>query len=157
MLHNSFSFPQLDPVWLIGVAVDIARGMRFLHQCIPPLVHRDLKTPNVYIRSLNPNDPLRAVIGDLGTLVPLFQSHRTDAAPVTNPIWMAPELILRKPYNRAVDVYSFGVIMYELATRQQPFCDLTESLVDDKPLLRAAITEGQVKKKLSGILLHYQH
>jgi hypothetical protein len=42
VLHNNYTFPQLDPIWLIGVAVDIARGMRFLHQCVPPLCHRDL-------------------------------------------------------------------------------------------------------------------
>ncbi len=144
VLHNNFTFPSLDEIWLIGVAVDIARGMRFLHQAVPPLVHRDLKTPNVYIVSMSPNAPRRAVVGDLGTLVPMFQRHRTDAAPVTNPIWMAPELIQRKPYNTSVDVYSFGIIMWELATREHPFTDLgSDSLVDDKPLLRAAIANGQ--------------
>ncbi len=91
---------------------------------------------------MNPNDPLRAVVGDLGTLVPMFSSHRSDAAPVTNPIWMAPELIARKPYNGSVDIYSFGIIMWELATREFPFTDLSsESLVDDKPVLRKAIAE----------------
>ncbi len=93
---------------------------------------------------MSPNAPRRAVVGDLGTLVPMFQRSRTDAAPVTNPIWMAPELILRKPYDTSVDVYSFGIIMWELATRNHPFTDLgSDSLVDDKPQLRAAIAGGQ--------------
>ncbi len=43
VLHNNYTFPQLSTGWLIGVALDIARGMRFLHSCVPSLIHRDLK------------------------------------------------------------------------------------------------------------------
>ena len=105
LLHNTYAFPDLDLIWQIGVAIDIARGLRFLSNCSPRLCHRDLKSPNIYITSIDPNAEQRAIIGDMGTVVPMFDLKRTDVVPVTNPIWMAPELIARNPYDTAVDVY----------------------------------------------------
>ena len=143
ILHNSYAFPNLDEIWLIGVAVDIARGMRFLETCSPPMAHRDLKTPNVYVVSMDPNAGQRAVIGDLGTAVPMFEPLRTDTAPVTNPLWMANELIERKSYGLSADVYSFGIIMWELLTREHPFSHLEDDqAIDGKVELREAIVAG---------------
>jgi serine/threonine protein kinase len=145
ILHNSFAFKDLDSIWLIGVAVDISRGMRFLERCSPPLCHRDLKTPNIYVVSMDPNAHQRAVVGDLGTCVPMFGRTRIDIAPITNPIWMAPELIQKKPYGASVDSYSFGVVMWELLTRTHPFTHFEndEQGVDDRVALRKAIVRGE--------------
>ncbi len=59
---------------------------------------------------------------------------------------MAPELIARKPYSLAVDVYSFGMVLWELATREHPFASLAGDSTgdgDDRPQLRNAIVEGE--------------
>ncbi len=37
------------------------------------------------------------------------------------PLWLAPEVIQRKSYNHKADVYAFGIILWELITRQHPF------------------------------------
>ena len=40
---------QLDEKRRLRMALDIARGMNYLHSCVPPIVHRDLKTPNLLV------------------------------------------------------------------------------------------------------------
>lgn len=147
LLHNTYAFPELNAVWLVGVAIDVARGMRYLHASSPPLCHRDLKSPNIYITGLAPSGAQRAVVGDLGTVVPMFEARRHDVVPVTNPVWMAPELIERRPYSGAVDVYSFGIVLWELLTRHHPFDSLESAsgggITDDNKVMRAAIVAGQ--------------
>jgi hypothetical protein len=146
LLHNRFAFPQLDPIWCFGALIDVARGMRFLHTCMPAFCHRDLKSPNIYIVSMDPNAEQRAVIGDMGTVVAMFEKSRRDLVPVTNPAWMAPELIARHPYGLPADVYSFGMVCWEMAHREHPFSSLefdNDGEADDKPKLREAIMEGQ--------------
>ncbi len=45
MLHNTYAFPKMNPIWVIGAAIDVARGMRYLHSCNPPLCHRGKQRP----------------------------------------------------------------------------------------------------------------
>ena len=44
---------------------------------------------------------------------------------VGTPVWMAPELLLNMKYDEKVDVYSYGLIVYEIITGEIPFRDLT--------------------------------
>jgi len=81
-------------------------------------VHRDIKSPNVLVSS---SDPRRVClkIADFGTatLCPTFLKEQV----VFNPIWCAPEVLNQQYYNEKIDVFSFGIILWELYTLKRPY------------------------------------
>lgn len=95
---------------------DIAAGLMFLHTTTPAVLHRDLKSANVLLGS-----DLVCKISDFGTvsIIAPFIAGRV----VTNPRWQAPEVIRNLPYGPSSDVYSFGILLCEVAARQVPFTD----------------------------------
>lgn len=94
------------------VSLSVARAMRYLHTREPPILHLDLKSPNILIDS-----SWRVKVSDFGlsrirnrTLVSgNFSGHGT-------PHWMSPETIRGEKIDEKSDVYSFGVILWELLT-----------------------------------------
>jgi len=105
----------------LTLALDIARGMQFLHNTSPPIVHRDLKSPNVLLKAIAHPPFIQAKISDFGlsrTLVTGFVSKVVD-----NPRWCAPEIIKKTTYDEKSDVYSFAVILWEIITGEQPFAE----------------------------------
>jgi len=98
------------------MAVDIAKGMHYLHSCEPPIVHRDLKSPNLLV-----DRDWSVKVTDFGLSrikSGTFLSSRSGAG---TPEWMAPEVLKNEPSNEKSDVYSFGVILHELLTLQEPW------------------------------------
>eukprot|EP00256_Glycine_max_P065272 XP_025979867.1 serine/threonine-protein kinase CTR1 isoform X2 [Glycine max] len=101
-----------------------ASGMNYLHQMRPPIVHRDLKSPNLLV-----DDSYTVKVCDFGlsrTKANTFLSSKTAAG---TPEWMAPEVIRGELSNEKCDVFSFGVILWELVTLQQPWRQLNPSQV----------------------------
>jgi len=100
--------------------MDIAKGMHFLHFTTwPPVIHRDLKSPNVLLSSLDPTAEVCAKVADFG-LSQAFSSS-TRGRSVANPVWLAPEIMKNEDYTEKADVYSYGVILWELSSRAQFF------------------------------------
>jgi serine/threonine protein kinase len=57
----------------LRIAIDVANGMNFLHRLIPPLAHRDLRSPNVLLKTLDyATDEVVAKIGDFGLTCNFF-------------------------------------------------------------------------------------
>jgi len=117
VLHNETMV--LDGEIILPILCDIAQGLRFLHAADPSVIHGDLKAANVLI-----DCRFRAKVADFG----LSQKRQIDATGkrkvgVTGtPYWMAPELLSHQSSNNtATDVYSFGVILYELYSRKDPY------------------------------------
>eukprot|EP01103_Thecamoeba_quadrilineata_P016060 TRINITY_DN5267_c0_g2_i1.p1 TRINITY_DN5267_c0_g2~~TRINITY_DN5267_c0_g2_i1.p1 ORF type:complete len:1706 (+),score=349.49 TRINITY_DN5267_c0_g2_i1:81-5198(+) len=116
------ALPNESIVWTnklsLKIALDIAKGMEYLHSVIPPIIHRDLRSPNVLLATTDEDQPIIAKVADFGLARLLFP---TMAGGDFNPNWLAPEIMRGEEYNTAVDVYSFGVIVWELLTREKPF------------------------------------
>lgn len=107
---------QLDERRRLRMALDAARGMNYLHNCTPVIVHRDLKSPNLLV---DKNWVLKVCDFGLSRMKhSTFLSSRSTAGTAE---WMAPEVLRNEPSDEKCDVFSFGVILWELSTLQQPW------------------------------------
>lgn len=103
-------------------AHDIALGMNYLHSEAPiKILHRDLKSNNVLIT--NADDPT-CKICDFGSS--RFGIQTTKMSVIGTFPWMSPEIIQSKPANQSADVWSYGVVLWELITGEVPFKGIEE-------------------------------
>ncbi|CAN4105238.1 unnamed protein product [Withania somnifera] len=114
-LHKKKGFFRL-PV-LLKVAIDVSKGMSYLHQ--NNIIHRDLKTANLL---MDENQVVK--VADFGVARVQVQSGVMTAETGTYR-WMAPEVIGHRPYDRKADVFSFGIVLWELLTGKLPYEFLT--------------------------------
>ncbi|KAJ8899587.1 hypothetical protein K2173_018561 [Erythroxylum novogranatense] len=124
LLHKPSATEVLDGRRRLNMAYDVAKGMNYLHKRSPPIVHRDLKSPNLLV---DRNYTVKVCDFGLSRLkANTFLSSKSAAG---TPEWMAPEVLRDEPSNEKADVYSFGVILWELATLQQPWSNLNPAQV----------------------------
>ncbi|CAN4127527.1 unnamed protein product [Withania somnifera] len=109
----------LDLKRRLRMALDVARGMCYLHRRTPPIVHRDLKSSNLLVdKSWN------VKVGDFGLSKLKHATFLTANSGRGTPQWMAPEVLRNEPSTEKSDVFSFGVILWELMTESIPWKDL---------------------------------
>ncbi|KAM6077665.1 mitogen-activated protein kinase kinase kinase 20 isoform 2-T2 [Theristicus caerulescens] len=112
---NSNKSEEMDMDHIMTWATDIAKGMHYLHMEAPvKVIHRDLKSRNVVIAA---DGVLK--ICDFGAS--RFHSHTTHMSLVGTFPWMAPEVIQSLPVSETCDTYSYGVVLWEMLTREVPF------------------------------------
>jgi serine/threonine protein kinase len=103
----------------VRMAMDVARGMNYLHTRTPAILHRDLKSPNVLVHKSG-----EAKVADFNTSA-VCSGPAPSRPPPDNPMWLAPEVLAGQECTKASDVYSFGIIMWEVFTRQKPWSSMT--------------------------------
>ncbi|KAH7425653.1 hypothetical protein KP509_11G064300 [Ceratopteris richardii] len=115
-LHKSEPY-SLSIELVISIALDTASGMEYLHS--EGIIHRDLKSDNLVM-----TEDLRVKVADFG--VSCLETHKEDMKGYTGTYrWMAPEMIKGKLCSRKVDVFSFGIVLWELLTGLTPYSDMT--------------------------------
>ena len=104
----------------LRISLEIIRGVAFLHQQTPPLVHRDLNDKNVMFSFEGV-----VKIGDFGQSKLKKDLYLTTGQPgmVT---FMPPEAldVDKSKYNESLDIFSVGVLMLEIGTQQEPLVNL---------------------------------
>ncbi|KAL6063436.1 protein kinase [Balamuthia mandrillaris] len=116
-LHKSTS--ALDWELIVSVAMCLGRAIDYLHT--NGIIHRDLKSQNILVASLNPEDVTVKLL-DFGDSRQV--SSNMTKSNIGTPRWAAPEISLNRPYTEKADIYSFGIILWELITRQKPFAHI---------------------------------
>ena len=109
LLHNETMVLEGD--LLLPILRDISQGVRFLHAADPQVIHGDLKAANILV-----DRSFRAKVADFGL------SQKKHLGGTGTPFWMAPELLRNESSNTtSSDVYSFGIILYEVFSRRDPY------------------------------------
>eukprot|EP00743_Colponemidia_sp_Colp-15_P008072 GILK01008747.1.p1 GENE.GILK01008747.1~~GILK01008747.1.p1 ORF type:complete len:1674 (+),score=303.81 GILK01008747.1:56-5077(+) len=127
---NLFDLLHLSKVPLswrqrVKMALDIARGMNYLHTCTPVIIHRDLKSLNLLLvdKVKGPTDEGVSVkVSDFGLSRVRSQSHADKMTGQCGTYhWMAPEVIAMRPYTEKADVFSYAIVLWEIASRRVPY------------------------------------
>jgi tRNA A-37 threonylcarbamoyl transferase component Bud32 len=118
-IERTGRLPAFEALRILG---ELAAGLAAVHQV--GVVHRDFKSDNVFmVRSDDGSE--RAVVMDFGLARALEtkgdKNRTTGRVLIGTPAYMAPEQVEGKTITRAVDVYAFGVVAFELLTGRVPF------------------------------------
>uniref|UniRef100_A0A1J3DUA7 non-specific serine/threonine protein kinase n=1 Tax=Noccaea caerulescens TaxID=107243 RepID=A0A1J3DUA7_NOCCA len=124
LIHRPASGELLDQRRRLRMALDVAKGLNYLHCLNPPVVHWDLKSPNLLV-----DKNWTVKVCDFGLSRFKANTFIPSKSVAGTPEWMAPEFLRGEPTNEKSDVYSFGVVLWELITLQQPWNGLSPAQV----------------------------
>ncbi|OVA10650.1 Protein kinase domain [Macleaya cordata] len=114
---------RLSPSKALRYALDIARGMNYLHECKPdPIIHCDLKPKNILLDSGGQLKVAGFGLIKLSKISPDKAKLAQAGAHVDgSSLYMAPEVYKDEIFDRSVDAFSFGLILYEMIEGSPPF------------------------------------
>ena len=103
----------LKPDQAASIIKDVISAVYYIHHMNPPIMHRDIKPENVLITS-----DLKAKLTDFG-LCAYIQPGILRKSTCGSPIYMSPEMIDKTGHNEKIDIWSIGVLLFELLTGDQ--------------------------------------
>ena len=126
-LRQCYLQERLQAFSRMPVFLDVAYGLHYLHDRQEPIIHRDVSAPNVLLKAL-PNGIWRAKLSDFGSAnIARFSVTAAEGAI----IYTAPEAFPQRdpnaprvPHTAKIDVFSFGIVLCEVLTAEQPDPDL---------------------------------
>ena len=136
-LDTNYAHTPMELKLQVKWAMDAAKGMRHLHSI--GRMHRDLKCDNLLI-----NDRGVVKVADLGCtkLVPkIAEGHQRGTRAVGTALFRAPEIIRGRDYDSSVDVYSYGITLWEIQTAKNPYVDQLQLGVTVRDILDRVVGE----------------
>lgn len=129
----------------VKIICDICRGLMCIHRM--KIAHRDLKSANCLV-----DKHWTVKICDFGLSRVLTTRPMRDVSSAGTPEWMAPELIRNEPFTEKCDIFSLGVIIWELCTLNRPWegipsVQVVYAVANDG--LRLEIPEGPLGKLIA--------
>lgn len=146
----------------VNLALQVAEGMSYLHNQDPAIIHRDLKSHNIFVhetfidteqegdsnihgpsgdgntnmltrwrkpQKMKSHSALVAKIGDWGSARATLSGSRTMTHGIGTACWLAPEVIKHARSSRYSDVYGYGIILWELSTREEVYKGLESTQI----------------------------
>mmetsp|Transcript_9275 Transcript_9275/g.12770 ORF Transcript_9275/g.12770 Transcript_9275/m.12770 type:complete len:732 (+) Transcript_9275:110-2305(+) len=116
ILHDETAV--LDMKLVTRMIIDAARGMNYLHKSNPIIIHRDLKSHNLLV-----DENWKVKVCDFG-LSTIFTQEGLSMTACGTPSWSAPEILRNEKYTEKADVYSFGIVLWECISREDPYAGM---------------------------------
>ena len=110
----------LEPARVVRLASDLCRGLSYMHG--RSILHRDVKTGNVMVTEADGLE--RAMLFDFGVSLLLSGEEErltTKQTAIGTLSYMAPERALCEPFDHRADLFSLGVVIYQMLSGQRPF------------------------------------
>lgn len=117
--------PLLKPEAVIVIGTGVCKGMTYLHSM--GIIHRDLKPGNLLMGAVaSPSGPQLVVkVADFG-LARVQDTARTMTGGIGTSQYTAPEVLRSERYDTKADVFSFGVILWEIHARKIPYSEMNQ-------------------------------
>eukprot|EP01117_Protostelium_nocturnum_P016091 TRINITY_DN6311_c0_g1_i1.p1 TRINITY_DN6311_c0_g1~~TRINITY_DN6311_c0_g1_i1.p1 ORF type:complete len:381 (+),score=126.12 TRINITY_DN6311_c0_g1_i1:405-1547(+) len=119
--NKSFTASQI-----VNYLIQIAEGLDYLHNLKDPILHRDIKSANVFANLDSNRDITKLQLGDFDVSKILNEKNPNWTRYVGTPRFMAPEVMTPdfEGYNPKIDIWSLGMVWFEMMTLETPYFDL---------------------------------
>lgn len=125
-LTNTLSVSNPLPHPIINyVFCEILKALSFMHS--RHRIHRDLKSDNIMMDFRG-----NVKLADMGFAVQLTEERQARMTLAGTPCWIAPEMVLRNPYDTRLDIWSLGVVLIELFEGEPPNLRLKQPAIFEK-------------------------